>query len=66
MHCLGAASDSPNDAFWDLDAFHGDELLKLIQTAHIFYLTAELGTEEKGTHTRICQRTLKQVEVTAL
>lgn len=53
----GASRDSPNDALWDLDAFHGDEFLKLIQTAHILYLTAELGTETRitctHTHTHI-------------
>lgn len=35
---------SPADALRDLDVLHGDELLQLIQTVDILYLTAELGT----------------------
>lgn len=49
-----ASRDSPNDALRDLDAFHWDEFLELIQTGHVLYLTAELGTETRGhTHTHI-------------
>lgn len=50
-----ASGDSPNDALWDLDGFHGDEFLQLIQTGHILYLAAELGAVTKATcaHTHI-------------
>lgn len=41
-------ADSPNDALWDLDVFHGDEFLQLIQAVHILYLTAELGAGDKS------------------
>lgn len=51
MQRLGASRDSPNDALWDLDTIHGDEFLKLIQTGHILYLTAELGTEKSNMYT---------------
>lgn len=44
---------SPNDALWDLDVFHGDEFLQLVQTVHILYLTAELGAGTRATHTHI-------------
>lgn len=46
----GASRDSPNDALWDLDAFHGDEFLQLIQTGHILYLTAELGAVTRASY----------------
>ncbi len=48
---MGTSRDSPNDALWDLDAFHGDEFLQLIQTGHILYLAAELGAVTGATYT---------------
>lgn len=34
---------SPNDALGDVDTVHGDELLQLVQAAHVLDLAAELG-----------------------
>lgn len=52
---------SPNDALWDLDLFHWDELLQFIQIVHILYLAAELGAETTSIHTHTHTRAQKQI-----
>lgn len=39
-------ADSLDDAGWNVDILHWDDFSKLLQTIHIFDLTAELGAIE--------------------
>lgn len=61
VHCLGTSRDSLNDALWDLDAFHGDEFLQLVQTGNILYLAAKLGAATRAT----CTQTYAQTQTHA-
>lgn len=46
IYCIMTQADSLDNAGWNVDILHWDDISKFLQTVHILDLTAELGAVE--------------------
>lgn len=55
IHVFNIEADSLDNAGWNVDILHRDDFSKLLQTIHIFDLTAELGAVENRNNKGLSQ-----------